>query len=153
MEADLRKPTLAAPFGIDESDGLSLFLSGHTTTPRICETEQANLFIAPAGPRPPNPVALLNSERMATFIKQMSSSFRFVLLDTPPVLAVADARIMGAQADGLVLVSRARKTSKKEIQRARMILQNSGINVLGLILNDADGEDLKRVFASYYAAI
>jgi polysaccharide biosynthesis transport protein len=151
VEADLRKPMLAAHFGIDESDGLSLYLSGHVPTPRICETDQPNLFVAPAGPPPPNPVSLLGSERMNNFLKQMNSSFRFVLLDTPPALVVADARIVGAKADGLVLVSRARRTSKNQIARTRAILMNSGINVLGLVLNCADTDELRPAFHSYYS--
>jgi polysaccharide biosynthesis transport protein len=150
VEADLRKPLLAKSFGIDEGEGLSLFLSGQTPSPRVCETEQPNLFLVPAGPRPPNPVALLGSDRMTTFIQQMASAFRFVLLDTPPILAVADARVIGAKADGLVLVARARKTPKSLILRARTILHNSGINLLGLVLNDVDTDDLQSMYYRQY---
>jgi capsular exopolysaccharide synthesis family protein len=148
VEADLRRPTLAEYFGIGQGDGLSLFLSGHAASPRICETDQPNLFVAPAGPAPPNPVALLGSEKMAAFLLEMGAAFKFILLDTPPVLAVADARIIGSQADGLVLVSRARHTSKSLILRARAILQSSGINILGLVLNDAETDDFPSVY--YY---
>jgi succinoglycan biosynthesis transport protein ExoP len=150
VESDLRKSWLAESFGVDESDGLSLFLSGHRPSPRICETEYPDLFLAPAGPRPPNPVALLGSERMSTFLQSMASSFRFVLLDTPPILAVADARVLGAKADGLVLVTRARSTSKGLIRRAQAIMNDSGINVLGLVLNAVDRSDLHSMYYQRY---
>jgi polysaccharide biosynthesis transport protein len=138
VDADMRKPALSEAFGIDSPDGLSLFLSGHAASPKVHETDQPNLFVVTAGPKPPNPVALLNSENMGLFLKEMASSFRFVLLDTPPVLAVADARVLGARADGVILVVRARHTSRGLIQRAQAILQNSGLNSLGAVLNGAD---------------
>ncbi|MEN6534164.1 MAG: polysaccharide biosynthesis tyrosine autokinase [Bryobacteraceae bacterium] len=148
--ADLRRPALARAFAIDEGEGLSLFLSGQIPTPRICETEQQNLFVAPAGPKPPNPVALLGSDRMTAFIQQMSSSFRFVLLDTPPILAVADARVVGAKVDGLILVARAGKTPKSLILRAQTVVQHSGLNLLGLILNRVDPADMQSVYYRHY---
>ena len=66
------------------------------------------------------------------------------------MLAVADARIVGSQVDGLVLVSRARSTSKSLIRRAHSILQSSGINILGVVLNDADKDDVHSVYHYYY---
>ncbi len=151
VEADLRKPMLASFFDIGEGDGLSLYLSGHAAAPRICETGQPNLFVAPAGPRPPNPVALLGSERMNTFLQQAAGAFRFVLLDTPPVLAVADGRVVGAKADGLILVVRANKTAKSLVLRARGLLQSSGVNLLGTVLTRVDPADLYTSYTTYYA--
>ncbi len=81
----------------------------------------------------------------------MTSSFRFVLLDAPPLLAVADARVLGAQADGLILVVRAQQTSRGHIQRAQAILQNSGLNTLGTILNGVEEPQSKYYRRYYYA--
>ncbi|MCC7176532.1 MAG: polysaccharide biosynthesis tyrosine autokinase [Bryobacterales bacterium] len=148
VETDLRQPSLAQAFGVDGQDGLSLFLSGHRPAVKVHQTDQPGLSLVIAGPKPPNPVALLNSERMRLFLKDMSSAFRFVILDTPPLLAVADARVLGAQADGVLLVVRARSTSRRLIQRAQMILQNSGVNPLGTVLNCA--EDSSSMYYSRY---
>ena len=151
VETDLRKPDLSEALGIYAQDGLSLFLSGHTASPKIHETDQPNLFVVTAGPKPPNPVVLLSSERMGFFLEDMASSFRFVILDAPPLLAVADARVLGANADGVILVMRARSTSSNLILRAKAVLQNSGTNILGTILNGSD-EPRSRYYNRYYTA-
>jgi capsular exopolysaccharide synthesis family protein len=150
VEADMRKPALAGLFGVAEDRALSLYLSGHVTSPFIFETEQPNLLVIPAGPNPPNPLALLGSERMNTFLRAATEQFRFVLLDTPPVLAVADARILSARTDGVVLVSRARSTSKNLVSRAKAVLENSGANVLGLVLTHVDLRDVEGAYYRHY---
>ena len=83
---------------------------------------------------------------MQNLLKEMSSSFRFVLLDTPPILAVADARVLGAKADGVILVVRTRHSSRSVVQS---VLQNSGLNVLGTVLNAAEGSQPSR-YQRYY---
>jgi capsular exopolysaccharide synthesis family protein len=150
VEADMRKPALAGLFGVAEDRALSLYLSGHVTSPFIFETEQPNLLVIPAGPNPPNPLALLGSERMNTFLRAATEQFRFVLLDTPPVLAVADARILSARTDGVVVVSRARSTSKNLVSRAKAVLENSGANVLGLVLTHVDLRDVEGAYYRHY---
>ena len=136
VEADLRKPDLSRIFGVDGSEGLSLYLAGLVSpTPRICETSIPNLSIAPGGPVPPNPAALLHSERFSTFLKAAVAEYQVVIVDTPPLLAVADARIIGTKADGVVLVVRAGRTARNLVRRARLLLHSAGAPVLGLVLN------------------
>jgi capsular exopolysaccharide synthesis family protein len=136
VEADMRKPELSRIFGIEGSKGLSLYLAGLVSpSPRIHETPIPNLSIAPSGPVPPNGAALLHSERLGTFLQAAVAEYQMVIVDTPPVLTVADARILGTKADGIVLVVRAGRTARNLVRRAQLLLENSGAPVLGMVLN------------------
>jgi polysaccharide biosynthesis transport protein len=154
VEADLRKPALAKIFGVGNEGGLSLFLSGVSPLPQIHPTDTPNLSLVTAGPRPPNPVALFNSAKLNFFLHKMTLSFKFVILDSPPLLAVADSRVLGSKAHGVVLVVRAGRTAKSLVLRAHSLLQNSGANVLGMILNGADPGDKSAYYrySEYYEA-
>jgi polysaccharide biosynthesis transport protein len=152
VESDLRKPDLSRVLGITGEEGLSLFLAGHgPPQPTICATPNSNLFIIPSGPKPPNPLTLLNSERLAGLVKQLSTSFRFVLLDAPPLLAVADGRVLSSLADGVVVVVRAKRTARKLVLRAWSLLQHSGANALGVVLNGGSAHE-GAAYYRYYSA-
>lgn len=147
VEADLRKPDLSKAFSIGNEDGLSLFLAGHVTAgPKIHETEVPNLFVAAGGPIPPNPAALLHSDRLTQFLAAVAADYQVVLVDTPP-LSMADARILGTKADGVVLVVRAGRTARNIVQRACSTLDTAGVNVLGMVLN---GEEPDPTSSAYY---
>lgn len=151
VELDLRKPVLAKSFGFGEENGLSLFLSGHVSPlPMIHQTDVPNLHVISAGPRPPNPLALLQSERLEFLLRKLTETFRFVLIDSPPLLTVADARILGSKVDGSVLVVRAGKTPRKLVLRARASLQHAGANVIGMILNGANPKRDDSYYYRYY---
>jgi capsular exopolysaccharide synthesis family protein len=151
LELDLRKPMLADGFGIDQENGLSLFLSGHLNPlPKIHSTDIPNLHLIAAGPRPPNPLALIQSERLEFLFKELGEVFRFILVDSPPLLTVADARVLGTRVDGSVLVVRAGTTPRKLVQRARNSLQHAGANVIGMILNGANMSRDDSYYYKYY---
>lgn len=136
VEADLRKPDLSHAFAVGNESGLSLYLAGHVSPwPKIHETDVPNLHIAAGGPVPPNPAALLHSDRLGQFLQAATEQYQMVLIDSPPLLAMADARILGSQADGVVLVVRAGSTAVNLVRRARRLLDAAGANVLGLVLN------------------
>jgi polysaccharide biosynthesis transport protein len=136
IEADLRKPDLSRSFGVGSESGLSLYLAGHVAPwPKIHETEVPNLFIAAGGPVPPNPAALLHSDRLGRFLQAAAGDYQIVVVDAPPLLAMADARILASQADGVVLVVRAGRTGSGVVRRAARLLEAAGANVLGLVLN------------------
>ncbi len=148
IESDMRKPALAKALGIRNNGGLSLFLSGHIDPmPIIHSTGYDNLFVITAGPQAPNPVALLNSEKLHVLLDKVSSLYQFVLLDAPPLLAVADARVLCSKVDGVVLVVKAGHTPKNMVRRAWNLLNHSGANVLGIVLNQATRS---RYESSYY---
>jgi capsular exopolysaccharide synthesis family protein len=151
VEADLRKPDLSRVFGVDASEGLSLFLAGLVSpSARIRETAIPNLSVAPGGPVPPNPAALLHSDRLASFLQSAAAEYQIVIIDTPPVLTVADARIIGKKADGIVLVVRAGHTARNLVRRTRLVLENSGVPVLGMVLNAWLPDRMERSHYRYY---
>jgi len=151
VEGDMRRPTLSTMVGIGSEGGLSLFLSGHVARPRVQPVIDDMLLVVPAGPPPPNPVALLHSERMRAFIEEMMQSHRFVLLDAPPVLPIADARMLGALSEGVVLVVRAGVTSRKDLRRACAALESGGSHLLGTILNGTRTRP-GAAYSAYYKA-
>ncbi len=151
IEADLRKPDLSRLFAVDLEGGLSPFLAGHVSpSPKIHQTSVSNLHLIAAGPTPPNPVALLNSEKLTSFLQLASAEYQFVIIDTPPLLAVADARVLGTQVDGVVLVVRAGQTPKHLIRRAWAMLETSGAQVLGMVLNGAERDRAEGTYYNYY---
>lgn len=148
VDADLRISQLSEAFGGRMQDGLSMLLSGNTAKPAIHETAVPNLYVLPSGPKPPNSVALLNSEAMTDFLKTAKTGFQYVVIDTPPVLGIADTRVLSARVDGVVLVVRARKTRREVVSRAWGLIGSSGGRGLGVVLNRADAKDIE--FAGEY---
>jgi capsular exopolysaccharide synthesis family protein len=98
-------------------------------------TEVPNLWVTPSGPIPPNPSELLASDRMRDWLKLVRARFDFVVLDTPPALAVTDATIVGLLADGVVLTLRSGKVTREEARLCRDRLRLAGIKILGAVLN------------------
>jgi capsular exopolysaccharide synthesis family protein len=151
IEADMRKPDLSRTFSIGNEDGLSLYLAGLVSPrPKVHATSVPNLFLTAGGPMPPNPAALLHSERFATFLEQAATEYELVLLDAPPVLSIADARILATRADGVVLVVRAGRTGKSLVRRAWGLLDSSGGNVLGIVLNGWEPTQKELSYYRYY---
>jgi capsular exopolysaccharide synthesis family protein len=118
---------------------LSVFLSGNSSVlSDMVETGIPNLMIAPAGPHPPNPADLLNSERMYRTLEMLKSRFRFIVIDSPPIMSVADAAIIAPRVDGVVMVVRSGVTPKKIINQASVSLRRAGSHLLGVVLNAVD---------------
>ena len=155
VECDMRRPRLAQQFGLTDEGGLSLFLAGHTgSSPKIHPTSNGDLFVVTVGPPPPNPPALLKSDKLRDFLQDMSQDFQFVILDAPPVLPIADARVVAPMTEGVILVVRAGRASKQLVRRVCDMLHATGANVLGAVLNGAEsvspgGSDYKY-YRSYY---
>lgn len=137
VDCDLRKPRLHQVFKVSNRFGLVSFLTGQAAAPEavIVPTGVKNLWLTPSGPIPPNPSELLTSERMREWLKVVRQRFEFVVLDTPPALAVTDATIVGLLADGVVLTMRCGKVTREEARLCRDRLRQAGIKILGSVLN------------------
>lgn len=136
VDCDLRKPRLHQVFHVSNRVGLvSQLTSGAEPAETILPTEVPNLWIIPSGPIPPNPSELLASDRMRDWLRAMRSRFDFVVLDTPPALAVTDATIVGLLVDGVVLTLRSGKVTREEARLCRDRLRQAGIKILGAVLN------------------
>jgi succinoglycan biosynthesis transport protein ExoP len=136
VDCDLRKPRLHQVFRVSNRSGLVNQLTA-TADPEslFLPTEVPNLWLTPSGPIPPNPSELLSSDRMRDWLRVMRGRFDFVVLDTPPALAVTDATIIGLLADGVVLTLRSGKVTREEARLCRDRLRQSGIKILGAVLN------------------
>ena len=139
IDADIRKPRLHRQFGIADGTGLSLILVGEASAAEaIREGGVPNLWVLPCGPLPPNPAELLTSPRFKEFLDQVRDQYDFVLVDTPPLLAVTDASVVAPRVDGVLLVIRVSKNGRPQAERAKEILSTLGVNVLGVIVNGLD---------------
>lgn len=136
VDADLRKPRAHEVMRISNRLGLVNFLTGSAKAEQVfLRSEIPNLWITPSGPIPPNPSELLSSQRMREFLHLARTSFDFVVVDTPPVLAVTDATVVGSMTDGVVLCLRARKVLLEDAKACRERLRLAGTRMLGTVLN------------------
>lgn len=146
IDADMRKPQLHNIFGLTNNWGLSDLLRERTPLAEVPleslarETEISGLYVLPSGPGTASISNLLYSDRMAELLVRFRNEFDTVILDTPPMLFVADARVLGRLADAAILVLRAGKTTRDEALRSKQQMVEDGIELLGTILN---GWDLK----------
>lgn len=147
IDADLRKPTVHYTFRLGNLRGLSNVLIGEATFEEAIEHGSVdNLDILPCGPIPPNPAELLASNKMKQLLEYAKQTYDFIVIDTPPVLAVADAKILSQIVDGTIFVVRSGITEKEDVQKAYELLDDGKAKILGAVLNDVD----KKEGAYYY---
>lgn len=137
VDTDLRRPALHELFGAQMSPGLTDAMMAAAGDLPLQKTAVENLWLLSSGPKPPNPADLLGAERMAQIIAQLTEQADIVLFDAPPVMAAADAAILGARVDGVLLVIQAGKTRRDHSERARETLEKSRAHVVGAALTNA----------------
>jgi capsular exopolysaccharide synthesis family protein len=136
VDADLRKPRMHQVFRVSNRSGLVNQLTGVVEPDAVfVETGVPNLWLIPSGPIPPNPSELLSSDRMREWLNAMRSRFDYVIIDTPPSLAVTDATIVGALSDGVVLTFRAGKVTREDAKDCAERLRMAELRILGVVLN------------------
>lgn len=139
VDADLRRPRLHEFFGVDNRAGLTSLLAGAAPLAEAVSPVAGQPFLAvlPSGPIPPNPSELLASGRMADVLDEVRRESDIVLVDSPPVLAVTDALVLGGLVDGVVVVATASLTTRLGLRRAVEQLTQVGAPVLGTVVNGA----------------
>jgi succinoglycan biosynthesis transport protein ExoP len=136
VDADLRKPRLHQVFRLSNQTGLVTFLTSSADNDTIIQASAIpNLWIMPSGPIAPNPSELLASDRMRDWLAAVRARFEYVIIDTPPALAVTDATIVGVLADGVVLTLRSGKVTREEARLCRDRLRQADVRILGAVLN------------------
>jgi succinoglycan biosynthesis transport protein ExoP len=152
IDADMRRPSVSRTLGIDNTVGLSHLLTGQATARQaIRRTAVQNMWVMTAGMTPPNPSELLSSERMKTLIANVQNGpFDWVLIDTPPVLAVTDAVIIAPWVTGVVFVIGSEMTQRRLAERAVETLLTSRPHLLGAVLNRVDIVRNKYYYSRYY---
>jgi capsular exopolysaccharide synthesis family protein len=142
VDADLRKPGIVRllNLGSGKYAGLSSYLAGVSSLDLVSVPHPAipNLVAIPTGPLPPNPADLLSSHRLADAIVELRSKFKFIVIDSPPVMAATDAVILSVQVDGVLLVVRSGETPKVAFTRTRDLLTSVKSRILGVVLNAVD---------------
>jgi capsular exopolysaccharide synthesis family protein len=152
VDADMRNPQLHKIFSLDNSNGLSSFLTGHLEFGNglIQKTDIPNLDVITSGIIPPNPSELLSSQKMKDLLFELIPLYSFIIFDSPPLLGLSDSLILSTVTDGAILVVRSDSTPKEAALQARKSLQGVNARILGVVLNDIKQSNLKYGSYSYY---
>lgn len=169
VSSDLRRPTVAKSFGLNEEPGLNEVLTkvmdldkvvgtisdimlGNMKMDDIMKTPGIeNIFILGAGHIPARPAELLNSPDMKKLMAELRKKFDFVLFDAPPVLPIADAMLLADKVDGVVLVYEAGKTARSALLRTKSQIASAGGNIIGIVLNHIKpGTEIVANYPYYY---
>ena len=149
VDADLHRPSLESYLGLPRRQGLTELLRGTCPIDRaIRATSAKDVWILGAGELPENPSQLLGSERMRTTSAQFKQRFGYIVFDTPESLTISDASLLGASADGILLVVRLGSTPRHFVEQTHNMLESLGGNVLGTCLTGASVEDTSERYAS-----
>ncbi|MGA3033263.1 MAG: CpsD/CapB family tyrosine-protein kinase [Terracidiphilus sp.] len=145
IEGDLRRPSLSRMFGIHSSSGVCECLQDETAILRgIYHLQEAGLWILPAGRAPGNPLEALQSTALPVLLDHLASYFDWIIIDSPPVLPLADTSIWMRLSDGILLVTRQGTTEKRQLKKGLEALD--GEKVLGAIVNGA----IPSAYSGYY---
>jgi capsular exopolysaccharide synthesis family protein len=134
LEGDLRRPSLSQEFGLGRNPGLCEYLQGERAlTKSIYHLESPGLWILPSGSANSNALELLQSGRLTALMEQLAAWFDWIIIDSPPVLPLADTSVWARLADGILLVTRQGTTDKRQLQRGLEALEPK--KLIGALLN------------------
>jgi polysaccharide biosynthesis transport protein len=152
IDADMRRPGLHKTMGLTNGTGLSHLLVGQARVrDAVQRTSEPNLVAITAGRTPPNPSELLSSERMNNLLTNLTTGpFDWVIIDTPPVLAVTDAVILAQRVSGVVFVVGSEMTRRVHAERALEVLQSGHPRSVTVVLNRVDFNRNKYYYSRYY---
>lgn len=151
IDADLRKPSLHKLFQIDKSTGLSNILVKSCDLRMASKATQVpNVFVVACGPLPPNPSELLSSPAMAECLHAAKEVYDWIIIDSPPLLTVTDARILARVVDGIIFVLKSNTTTRDAARKAESYLSDIRDKLLGAVINDVDFARNKYYYQYYY---
>jgi len=141
VDADLRRSRLHKVFRVPREPGLAHVLRGYADPATVIRTTFVDgLFVLTAGRLGSHPSDLLSADRMRKLLSRVADQFEVIIVDTPPVLPVADAIIIAPLATGVVMVARVGQTEREAFNQALNLLQNVDSHIVGAVLNDPSGE-------------
>lgn len=146
IDADMRQPSQHHLWGLTNAVGLSDILVGQAELSSVIRQGIERLDIIPSGVTPPNPLALLDSKRMTSLIRNFSEDYDFVIIDTPPLILAADALTLSQMASGVLLVARPKVLDRSSANSAKEMLERSGQRVLGLVVNAISKNESAQYF-------
>ncbi|GAA5497166.1 capsular exopolysaccharide family [Rubritalea squalenifaciens DSM 18772] len=153
IDADLRRPKLHTFFDINNTVGLTNYLTTDLMLEDvILQTPIDNLFFMPSGILPADAAGILNSRRMSDLVQDVKQRFDLVLIDSPPILGVSDASVLASEVDLTMIVVQHRKLPRKMLVRVKQAVENVGGTVLGVVLNNVDvkSDSQYQYYTSYY---
>lgn len=153
IDADLRRPRLHTFFGINNSVGLTNFLTTDLMLEDvILQTPVDNLYFMPSGILPTDAAGILNSRRMSELIQDVKQRFDLIFVDSPPILGVSDASVISSEVDLSIIVVQHRKLPRNMLLRVKQSIENVGGNILGVVLNNVDirSDSQYQYYTSYY---
>lgn len=151
VDCDLRRPSLHTIFNLPNAEGLttSLMSAEALKSPPLRSVGVEGLAVLTSGPIPPNPLELLASRRMQELLAGLSERADMVLVDAPPVVAVADAAILASKVDAVLLVVQAGRAKRDYVERAKALLDKANARIIGAALTNVQAD---RLLTRYYAA-
>ncbi|MEL6500426.1 MAG: polysaccharide biosynthesis tyrosine autokinase [Cyanobacteria bacterium J06623_1] len=152
IDADMRRPTQHRIWEISNSEGLSEVLEGKTDWSASIQNVMPNLDVLTSGSAPDNPIALLDSAQFHDFIATVSQAYDQIIFDTPPIIGIADTKIIGKAIDGFLFVVRPGVADYGSASAAKKMLDTTGQKVLGVVVNGADMRREPYHYTSYYYA-
>jgi capsular exopolysaccharide synthesis family protein len=152
VDTDLRRPSVHKAFQLQSPIGLSAYLieKVNDVDEFIHSTEVPNLDVVCCGAVPSSPSELVGSKRMTQFLQEVRQRYDRVLLDCPPISAVSDPLVVASMSDGVVFVTKFNKIRRDHARRTVQRIHDSGIHLLGVVLNDIDFEGKDSYYYSYY---
>jgi len=135
LEGDLRRPTVAHKLGFGKVPGLSEWLRGETESMNVYRIEELGLWVLPAGNAPENPLELMQSGKLAPLMEQLSEWFDWIIIDSPPVLPLADTSVWVRLSDGILLDTRNGTTERQHLNRGLEALEKT--KLLGALVNNS----------------
>ncbi|ADL13626.1 capsular exopolysaccharide family [Acetohalobium arabaticum DSM 5501] len=151
IDADMRKPMQHRIFEITNFGGLSDLLTGELNFAEgLQKTNIEGISLISGGNVPPNPAELLGSQKMEEVIKQAENKADIVLIDSPPVIAVTDSRLLANKVDGVMLVVAAQETDEEALAKSQQMLEKVQANVIGTVLTKYPAEESNSYYSGYY---
>ena len=154
IDCDLRRPRLHSHFGLENTHGLTNYLSGEKDTGQLLKSYAGlpRLKIITSGPIPPNPAELLSSQEMKNLLQSLKGKYKHVIIDSPPAISFTDAAILSTLVDGVVLVAMAGKSSVHLMRRFKQRLGTIGARIYGVVLNGIKANSMEYDYynSGYY---
>jgi len=148
LEGDLRRPSQTQMFGVARSPGLSEWLRSETVSmPTIYEMKEASVWLIPAGSPPENPTELMQSKKLPALLDQLTGWFDWIVIDSPPVLPIADTSLWMRLADGILLVAREGTTEKSQLKRGLEAVGTSSL--VGVVINNCTTANQGNYYQRY----
>jgi non-specific protein-tyrosine kinase len=159
VDTDLRRPSQHMIFGVPNKRGLTSMLLEYRgdeddeatsllVDKMVQETRVDGLQVLPCGPLPPNPSELLGSNKMQQLLAVLKARYDYIILDSPPALSVTDAAVLGAQANGSIIVARAGKSQKQRVRQAAERMREVNARLIGTVLNAIESKG--SIYEMYY---